>query len=85
MNRPGSRQRQARSVVAGLAGLLLLGTPAAGRPQAGPEVPVEQRGLPLGTRVPAFHTTDQWGQPASFESLVGPKGLVLLFVRSADW
>lgn len=50
-----------------------------------PEVLVEPRGLPLGAHVPAFHATDQSGRPSSFESLVGPRGLVLLFVRSADW
>ncbi|HEU5182186.1 MAG TPA: hypothetical protein VFW45_15485 [Candidatus Polarisedimenticolia bacterium] len=85
MNRPGSHDRRGRRVVAALAGLLLFSPPAVSRPQVGPEVLVEPRGLPLGAHVPAFHATDQSGRPSSFESLVGPRGLVLLFVRSADW
>ncbi len=85
MSRREGPLRHGRAVVVALAGLLLFGPPAASRPQGEPEVPVEQRGLPLGAQVPAFRATDQWGRPASFASLAGPRGLVLLFVRSADW
>ncbi|MBL0160843.1 MAG: redoxin domain-containing protein [Bryobacterales bacterium] len=38
-----------------------------------------------GDQVPAFTLPDQSGQPRSLASLQGPKGLVLLFFRSADW
>jgi hypothetical protein len=42
-------------------------------------------GLPVGTSAPAFEATDQTGQVRRFEDLRGPKGLALLFFRSADW
>jgi hypothetical protein len=57
---------------------------AAGRAEP-PEVPVEQRGLSIGVEIPAFQAPDQWNRPRDFASLAGPRGLVLLFVRSADW
>jgi peroxiredoxin len=38
-----------------------------------------------GEKVPGFTLPDQSGQPRSLSSLQGPKGLVLLFFRSADW
>lgn len=42
-------------------------------------------GPALGERLPAFEAVDQDGRSRTFESLRGPKGLVLLFFRSADW
>ncbi len=39
----------------------------------------------IGERLPAFEAVDQHGRPQSFETLVGPNGLVLVFFRSADW
>lgn len=48
-------------------------------------VPVDQRGPSVGERVPLFELVDQFGRRQSIQTLAGPKGLVLLFVRSADW
>jgi hypothetical protein len=48
-------------------------------------VPVDRRGPARGTKIPAFRASDQHGAARDFGSLTGPKGLVLLFVRSADW
>jgi hypothetical protein len=42
-------------------------------------------GPAAGQPVPAFEAPDQEGRPRSFASLHGPKGLVLVFFRSADW
>ncbi len=42
-------------------------------------------GPAVGQPLPAFETADQDGKPRSFENLRGPKGLVLVFFRSADW
>ena len=42
-------------------------------------------GPAIGRRIPRFTAPDQHGKPRSFEDLRGPKGLVLLFYRSADW
>jgi len=38
-----------------------------------------------GTKFPAFELPDQNGLPQTLESLRGPKGLMLVFHRSADW
>jgi hypothetical protein len=42
-------------------------------------------GPAIGSKIPAFEAADQYGKRQTFESLRGPKGLALLFVRSADW
>jgi cytochrome oxidase Cu insertion factor (SCO1/SenC/PrrC family) len=42
-------------------------------------------GPSVGERIPSFQLPDQNGVPRTFANLRGPKGLVLLFVRSADW
>ena len=42
-------------------------------------------GPAIGARIPVFEVVDQNGRRQTFETLRGPKGLVLLFVRSADW
>ena len=35
--------------------------------------------------LPGFSLTDQNGRTREFANLKGPKGLVLVFFRSADW
>jgi hypothetical protein len=42
-------------------------------------------GPEVGERIPDFVAVDRSGKPQTFDSLKGPKGLVLLIVRSADW
>ena len=42
-------------------------------------------GPAVGQPLPPFEAPDQNGTPRSFDSLRGPKGLVLVFFRSADW
>jgi hypothetical protein len=39
----------------------------------------------VGASLPAFEAVDQEGHSRTFASLRGPKGLVLVFFRSADW
>ena len=39
----------------------------------------------VGERIPAFRLTDQTGQLRDFKTLTGKNGLLLVFVRSADW
>jgi cytochrome oxidase Cu insertion factor (SCO1/SenC/PrrC family) len=39
----------------------------------------------VGERLPSFSLRDQDGTPRALDSLAGPKGLVLVFFRSADW
>lgn len=45
----------------------------------------ETPGPAVGARVPDFQLTDQNGQTHDLRSLYGPKGLMLVFFRSADW
>ena len=42
-------------------------------------------GPAVGSKIPSFEAVDQNGKRQTFESLRGPKGLALLFTRSADW
>ncbi len=53
------------------------------QPQAA--VDTSKVGPQVGTSVPPFAGTDQFGKTQSLTSLSGPKGLMLVFSRSADW
>ena len=46
---------------------------------------VQKLGPQIGTRVPDFTLLDQKSQSRTLASLTGPKGLMLVFFRSADW
>jgi len=46
---------------------------------------VTKLGPQAGEKVPAFTLPDQHGRTRSLTSLMGEKGLVLVFSRSADW
>jgi hypothetical protein len=65
-------------IVTALGGFLL---------QSPARVPVDlsKVGPQVGQRVPDFTLTDQTGRARTLESLMGPKGLMLVFYRSADW
>lgn len=45
----------------------------------------ERYGPALGVQAPPITALDQSGKPRDFGSLRGPKGLWILFTRSADW
>lgn len=68
-------------------GLMVTVARPAGRqqPPAAPAVDVETLGPKVGDKVPDFTLQDQGGQTRSLSSLLGPKGAVLVFFRSADW
>lgn len=42
-------------------------------------------GPAVGSKVPDFEATDQNGVRHSLRSIMGPKGAMLVFFRSADW
>ena len=42
-------------------------------------------GPQVGERVPDFSLQDQNGQVRTLQSIMGSKGAMLVFVRSADW
>ena len=53
--------------------------------QAPATVDTSKIGPQVGTGVPAFSGTDQFGRMQTLESALGPKGAMLVFFRSADW
>jgi hypothetical protein len=42
-------------------------------------------GPPVGSQMPGFDLKDQDGKGHTLASLLGPKGAVIVFFRSADW
>ena len=42
-------------------------------------------GPEVGSTVPAFEAPDQNGRLQNLQSILGPKGALLAFYRSADW
>jgi cytochrome oxidase Cu insertion factor (SCO1/SenC/PrrC family) len=49
------------------------------------EIEVTKAGPQIGQKVPDFTLPDQNGRARTLSSLIGAKGLVLVFSRSADW
>ena len=52
---------------------------------ARPRIDVSKLGPQVGERVPEFNLNDQSGKSWTLQSIMGPKGAMLVFVRSADW
>ena len=50
-----------------------------------PKIDVSKLGPQVGERVPDFALSDQNGKRWTLQSLMGPRGAMLVFVRSADW
>jgi hypothetical protein len=42
-------------------------------------------GPPVGAKMPAFELPDQDGHARSLANVLGPKGALIVFYRSADW
>ena len=64
----------------------LVAQPTAQQSSPQPTLPdVQKLGPQIGTQVPDFTLLDQTGQSRTLASLTGPKGLMLVFFRSADW
>lgn len=75
-----------------LIGLLAVGlvSASAGEPQGQPSatktpVDVSALGPQVGELVPEFSLQDQTGMTWTLPSIMGPRGAMLVFVRSADW
>ena len=49
------------------------------------KIDVSKLGPPVGAAIPEFRLPDQFGKMQTRESILGPKGAMLVFVRSADW
>ena len=48
-------------------------------------IDVSKLGPQVGDRVPNFSLKDQNGKNSTLQSIMGTKGAMLVFVRSADW
>jgi hypothetical protein len=66
--------------------LTVAGALPAQSPAPGPaRVEVQKVGPQLGDAVPDFSALDQHGRRRTLAELLGPKGAMLVFFRSADW
>ena len=59
--------------------------PSGTQPTARPKIDVSKLGPQVGDRVPDFSLNDQNGKTWTLQSIMGPKGAMLVFFRSADW
>jgi cytochrome oxidase Cu insertion factor (SCO1/SenC/PrrC family) len=50
-----------------------------------PRIDVSKLGPQVGEQVPDFSLPDQHGTSRTLQSIMGPRGAMLVFVRSADW
>jgi hypothetical protein len=48
-------------------------------------IDVSKLGPQVGERVPDFRLIDQFGKMRDLRSIVGGRGAMLVFIRSADW
>jgi hypothetical protein len=66
---------------------LLAPMPATPQSQSQPrqKIDVSKLGPQVGDRVPDFSLKDQNGKDWTLQSIMGPKGAMLVFIRSADW
>ncbi len=76
-------RRSAPPLALALLAALLLQTGAMA--QSPPRIDVSKLGPQVGERVPDFSLKDQNGRRWSLQSIIGPKGAMLVFYRSADW
>lgn len=58
---------------------------SAGAQNAPLKIDVSTLGPQVGERVPDFSLKDQFGRTQTVQSIMGPRGAMLVFGRSADW
>ena len=71
-------------VFALITGVVVQG-PTSKQTTARPKIDVSRLGPQVGERVPDFSLNDQNGKTWTLPSIMGPKGAMLVFFRSADW
>ena len=64
---------------------LLAILPLSAQAQTRETVDVSKLGPQVGERVPDFSLIDQGGTMRNLQSIMGPRGAMLVFVRTADW
>jgi hypothetical protein len=65
--------------------LLAPGAASAQAPSVPERIDVSRLGPQVGERVPDFSLPDQNGRTHTLQSIIGPRGAMLVFIRSADW
>jgi peroxiredoxin len=73
-----------RTVTSGLALLVFVTLPAYGQ-QPPQKIDVSRLGPQVGQQVPNFRLQDAHGNMWTRDSIMGPKGAMLVFSRSVDW
>jgi hypothetical protein len=76
--------RLSRFAIAWLAALIMQAPILAQSLEPG-RIDVSKLGPQVGDRVPDFSLKDQNGKAWTLRSIMGAKGAMLVFVRSADW
>ena len=64
---------------------VLFGVRSTGAQQDAAKVDIQRLGPQVGERAPDFQLQDQFGKTWTRNSIMGPKGAMLVFFRSADW
>ena len=88
MSPTGAASRPAMTfpaLVFGLALALFATSGDQSRSTSATTVDVESIGPKIGASLPDFNLRDQRGEAHTLKSLLGPKGAVIVFFRSADW
>jgi hypothetical protein len=80
-----TRNRMSALAAAVLCALLHPSPRAQPGAQQSPLPDIQKLGPQVGTRVPDFTLLDQTGESRTLKSLMGSRGLMLVFFRSADW
>ena len=67
-------------------GILFAKAPLGAQTPPSPQrIDVSRLGPHVGDRVPDFSLKDQNGHTQNLQSIMGPRGAMLVFQRSADW
>jgi hypothetical protein len=64
---------------------LVAQAPTASQSTPRTKIDVSKLGPQVGERVPDFALNDQSGKTWTLQSIMGSKGAMLVFLRSADW
>ena len=77
----------ARSILSAAALVALLWQPSAAQQNSPAHTPIDvaKLGPQVGQQVPDFSLKDQTGKTWTRQSIMGPRGAMLVFFRSADW
>jgi len=85
VNAVGRRSTRRCARRAALATLALLAASATAQNLEPSRIDVSALGPQVGEVIPEFSLPDQNGEIWTRESILGPNGAMLVFVRSADW